>query len=315
MKTKINTLIFLAVLCGLAFSSCNKKEPAVIPVSLDPASLKAEPAPGQITLRWDIPANANYRLVRVRYQLPDGACMRAASVYADSMLVDNLLARYGEIDFTVTTVSKDGTESAPLHVKAQAEAALKTITVGEEVGKVEIDGAHVWGDRGERSEGPIEDLVDGNNGTFYHTIWSGEMWGYQENGSGGYDKIVTGGGTELPYYIVMDCQKEIQGLSFYYKCRNNPNKSNPENMTVLGSDTFSPLTFDEQEAGAFEIKSFTGLSGDQAAEYTSSPMVAEKPFRYVWFKFTKITYNRTFLALAEMSINEYTASIYDPEAE
>ena len=316
MNTMSKSFIRLAACClaASAIIACND-DGGVTPVSLDPASLKAEPAPGKIILRWNIPADADYRLVRVCYQLPDRSCMRTASVYADSMVVDNLLARYGDIDFSFTTVSADGTESTPpLHVTARAEAAPKTIKLGEETGKVPIDGAHVWGDRGEVSEGPIEDLVDGNNNSFYHTIWSGRMWVYQDNGSGGYNKVAAGGGTELPYYIVMDCQKQIQAFSFYYKCRNNANKSNPEEMTVLGSDTFSPVLFDEEAYGAFEIKSFKGLSGDQAAEYTSAPLVAEKPFRYIWFKFTKITYNKTFLALAELSIDAYGVSIYDPEA-
>lgn len=109
MKAKTITYWLMAVALTTTIGSCS--EDGIPPTSLDATTITTKSGPGTVTLYWNIPDSANYYYVRVNYSIPDeGERMKSASVYSDSLQVDNLLARYGAIDFAVCTVSRDGTE-------------------------------------------------------------------------------------------------------------------------------------------------------------------------------------------------------------
>lgn len=74
----------------------------------DISNVRALAAPGQIILKWDVPADSNYFYVQTTYTDPSTKKLvnKKASVYSDSLLIDNMLLRYGEIEFTVQTFSK-----------------------------------------------------------------------------------------------------------------------------------------------------------------------------------------------------------------
>ena len=66
-------------------------EESTPPTSLDESSITTQSGPGSVTIYWDIPDEANYYYVRVNYSTPDdGDCMKTASIYSDSLLIDNL---------------------------------------------------------------------------------------------------------------------------------------------------------------------------------------------------------------------------------
>ena len=108
---KAKHIFSLAIAALVGFASCSK-DGGVAPVALNPASIYAEAVEGQVILHWDIPSNADYKYVQVNYTLPENEynkepkeCLRTASIYADQMVIDGLLARYGAIDYTICTVS------------------------------------------------------------------------------------------------------------------------------------------------------------------------------------------------------------------
>lgn len=65
------------------------------------ANVKAEAREGAIMLRWDLPKDSDFLFVKIEYfnirQQKEVVCNK--SIYADSLLVDGLLARDGEYHF------------------------------------------------------------------------------------------------------------------------------------------------------------------------------------------------------------------------
>lgn len=292
MKAKDIIYWLMAVVLTVTIAACS--EDSTPPTSLDATTLTTKSGPGTITIFWDIPENANYYYVRVQYSTPDdGACMKTASIYSDSILIDNLLARYGVIDFAVCTVSRDGTESETQHISAQAEPAETTIeVVGEKTLTLSADGLYT--DSQESSEGPIANLIDGNTSTYFHMSWSAP--------------------TPFPHYIVVDTQEDISAFKFAYTTRNNANNDNPMTMNVYASNSFDG-TYDTTANGAIlvaELDDSQLPSG--VTSYTSDNYILESSYRYLWFEVTSSYSGSNWVALAELSITELEVEIYDPEA-
>ena len=97
---------------------------------MDASTLSYEAKAGAVKLKWKIPENANYKYIKVTYTLPESGkeCLRLASVYSDTILVDNLLKRYGDIVFTLQPCSADGNGGEICSITAQAAAASSLLT-------------------------------------------------------------------------------------------------------------------------------------------------------------------------------------------
>lgn len=301
---KKDLLYLLMLLFGLStFTACSETdEDYPAPTSLVQESIKTTPDEGKITLSWDVPADANYYYVKVQYTLPESGklCTRLASVGTNTMTIDNLLARFGNIEFTLQPFSKDGKGGAICKVTGKADNAPKTVVLNGKQETVPLSLSQLAVNSLEIGDGALADLVDGNKATYYHGSWSSP--------------------TPLPHYIVVDLKREVYAFSFFYAARNNGNKSNPKDMEIWGSNTFpgtlggqSDTGFDTTEADATLLATLSGLPDTQAAEYTSAPIKGTQSFRYVWFKITGITNGKAFIALSELTITDHKTSTYDPE--
>lgn len=285
----------LATVFVLSMSIACSEEQGYVPVSLDSATLSYETGPGTVTLFWNIPDDADYYYVRVNYTTPEGDCMRSASIYADSLRVDNLLNAYGPITFTLTTVSKDGTEGdTSCTITAQADPVERTEELTATSLSLTSDG--LWTDAQEASEGPIANLIDGDATTYFHMNWSGTV-------------------TAFPHYIIVDLGKEVTNVMFSYTCRNNANRNNPKEMELYATTSFDGKTFDETNFDAELLGSLTDLPDGQAATYNSGQYSAEVPFRYLWFKVLSEVNGNKYIALAELSVSEWQMEVQDPEQE
>lgn len=272
-------------------AACQEDE-GYVPVSLEQSTLSYKAGAGSVTLFWDIPAEADYKFIRCDYTTPVGDRMRTASIYSDSLLVDNLLHAYGVIDFHLTTVSEDGTDGSTVTIQAQADAAEKTVSViGSTQLTLSADG--LWTDNQESTEGPLANLVDGDESTYFHMSWSNP--------------------TAFPHYIVVDLGKEVSGISFTYVCRDHTNCNNPQEMEVYGSSTFDGVTFDETAFDAALLASLSDLPAEQGASYTSAQYTANEPFRYLWLKVLSEVNGYEYVALAELTVNELELETNDPE--
>ncbi len=192
-------LLGLCVILGLInMIGCSSDEKYPMPTSIDQNSLSAEAKAGAIKLKWTVPADSNYYYVKVTYTLPEDGkkCMRLASVNSDTMLVDNLLHRYGDINFTLQPCNRAGEASQSCSIMAQALPALKQIKTDRN--PITLSAKQLYTDDQESSEGPIANLVDGRNDTYFHMSWSSP--------------------TPFPHYIVVDLGEENALSTFLFSC-------------------------------------------------------------------------------------------------
>ena len=242
-------LLGLCVILGLInMIGCSSDEKYPMPTSIDQNSLSAEAKAGAIKLKWTVPADSNYYYVKVTYTLPEDGkkCMRLASVNSDTMLVDNLLHRYGDINFTLQPCNRAGEASQSCSIMAQALPALKQIKTDRN--PITLSAKQLYTDDQESSEGPIANLVDGRNDTYFHMSWSSP--------------------TPFPHYIVVDLGEEnaLSTFLFSYVCRDNNNKDNPKEMDILGSNTFDGKNYDESQTTL--LASLSNLPNTKAASYS-----------------------------------------------
>lgn len=286
--------IVFALLAGtLALaSSCKKEDLGPRPTDIDQATLSATPAEGSVLLNWRIPENVSYQYVRVTYTHPETKQLvtKLASSYSDSLRVDGLLARYGELQFTLVPVTKQGAEGAALQISATAKAKPK---VEQHVAtKLAVTADDIYPSHPDSQEGVKANLVDGNDNTFFHEDWHAPK--------------------DPPHYIVYKLPKAVKIFNFYLKNRNNAGLLNPTEMTVYVSDAFNN-NFDPDANAAVKVQDLTGLPTGLASSYNSPLFRLTKPYQYVWFKITKINNNRPFAAIAELQVSEVAISTYDPE--
>ena len=90
----------------------------------------------------------------------------------DSIVIDGLYAKYGALNYQFSFVSRDGGETVPFTVSAQAGAVKPTVKDAGLGDAIALTGADLWTDDQESSEGPLKDLVDGNASTYFHISWS-----------------------------------------------------------------------------------------------------------------------------------------------
>lgn len=99
-------LMTICLIGGLAMLwSCSDDKDSY-PVPSDIENLKATPAPGQITLSWTNPADENLYYVQIEYTIgaTGKSYRKQVSQYANELVIDNLLQKYGEINFTVPSL-------------------------------------------------------------------------------------------------------------------------------------------------------------------------------------------------------------------
>lgn len=293
---RILSYIIMAILGVTVFTACSDDESYPTPTALDASTLSYEAKAGAVKLKWNIPENANYKYIKVTYTLPESGkeCMRLASVYSDTILVDNLLKRYGDIVFTLQPCSADGNGGEICSITAQAAAANKQIvTIAKEFKIAGEDDA--WTDAQEATEGPLKNLFDSDVSSFFHMSWSAP--------------------TPFPHYIVVDLKEEVTFFNFTYTTRDHANKDHPASMDILVSKELGGSKPDyTNETGATKIASLTsGLPTTGKASYQSDKISSDTPFRYVWFKITSSLSGNQYIALAELALKQVTTTIYDPE--
>ena len=294
---KILSYIIMGILGVTAFTACSDDESYPTPTALDASTLSYEAKAGAVKLKWKIPENANYKYIKVTYTLPESGkeCLRLASVYSDTILVDNLLKRYGDIVFTLQPCSADGNGGEICSITAQAAAANKqTVTISKDF-KITGEG-DAWNDAQETSEGPLKNLFDGSTASdnYFHMSWSAS--------------------TPFPHYIVVDLKEETNFFSFTYTARDNANCDNPKEMDILVSKELVGSKPDYvNETGTTKLASLSELPGTRKASYMSDRISSDETFRYVWFKVLSATSGSDWIALSELALKQVTTTIYDPE--
>lgn len=294
MKRILFNILF-GVLGLLTFIGCSDDDKYPTPTPLDQNTVSYEARPGAIVLKWNIPENANYKYIKVNYTLPESGkeCLRLASVYSNEMLIDNLLKRYGSIDFTLQPCTPDGKGGEICTISAQADAAETTVKLEPTDKKFNITGSgDAWTDNQETTQGPIADLFDGDLSTFFHMSWSAT--------------------SPFPHYIVVDLKEEVSSFRFTYTTRDHNNNDHPKEMDILVSNEFDGNNYDTSSTTKITTLA-SGLPTAKKTVYESPSLTNNKKFRYVWFKITASVSGNPYIALAELALYRVNKSIYNPE--
>lgn len=294
MKKTIIKVLMAVALVGTA-ASCSDDDKTTPRVNIDESTVTVDSKqPGKVVFHWTTPENADFYYIKVAYDDPvKGHRVLNASTYADSIMIDGLYAKYGDLTYTFTAVSRDGGEKA-LFTKTATAGYVPAVIKDYEVGAIDLTAAQLWTDDQESSEGPIANLVDGNNGTYFHMSWSAS--------------------SPWPHYIRVDLGKKVKGVSFWYKGRNNANNDNPKRMTIFASNNAGDTP---TAANAWEIGKLGSdvLPSGTAPEFTSPGFFSDEEFQYLWLQIEDAYSGSEWIAMAELSIKEMTRSKYDPENE
>ncbi|PCH71338.1 MAG: hypothetical protein COC06_01500 [Bacteroidales bacterium] len=289
MKQLFNyTALVLAI---ILFSSCDKnfesfeESDSYQDIPSDIATITSESLPGQILLKWVVPADSNYYFVRVNYydHLTEKDVYKVASVHADSLLIDNTRAKYGDYDFTFQTYNRNNQGGEPTSIKAKSGKAIATQTIT--TFKIELTADQLSTNNQEPSEGPIANLVDGDVNSFFHTRWSSPQ-------------------IPMPQYIEVKLNEPHQVFQFYYQNRNG---------SQVGAEILEVQISNDGQTWESLTTIDVGLPSGSKAEYTSEIFQPANSFTYFRYNVLQTYGSRNYFNMAEFALYDVVIDIYDPE--
>ncbi|ADV42302.1 DUF4959 domain-containing protein [Bacteroides helcogenes] len=295
-------LLFLYAFAGaielLALTSCQKEDMGPQPVAIEASSLTAESQEGAVKISWKIPEAANYEYIRVTYTHPGTGKkhIRLASVYADHIVIDGLLKRYGPIEFKLMPVTAKGREGEVRTITAESLALpKKTKVISDSKEQMKIDPTRIWASNPQQdNEGLVASLVDDNYNTILHFSWSNPK--------------------PFPHYIVMEMPVKTNTLSFFLKNRTNANNNNrPKRMNLWVSETFDGATYNPADFNAHKVAKFEGMPEGSGSEVESPGYILPSAMQYVWFEVLEPHGGELWFSLAEIKLYKYKLEMFDPE--
>lgn len=253
------------------------------PVAVE--NISSEALPGQILLRWEVPAGAEYHYVQVKYTDPllKKDVYRVASLGTDSLLIDNTRARFGEYEFRFQSFNykDEGGEVKTIKAVSGKAPATQTVTLK----KIVLKENQLSSNYPEPTEGPIKNLLDGNPNTFFHTRWSSPQY-------------------DMPHYIQVDLNEPHENFCFYYQNRNG---------SQVGAQKLEvQISNDGEDWETIETISSRLPSGSKE-EYTSEVFQPGKAFTHFRYNVVKTYGDAKYFNMAEFALYDAQIDIYDPE--
>lgn len=274
----ISVFIFLSV-------ACKNNDTALTPGNI--SDITAEQREGAVMLKWQVPADSSYQYVTIKYYDHWLAKDRTvvASVFADQILIENMLQKFGDYTFTLQSFSQSNTGGTPYKITTSCLRRPAEYSVSS-TEQIPLTISMLSTNAQEKSEGPIANLLDNNPATYFHSSWATLIW---------------------PAYIQIDLDEAIEGLAFWYQNRANVN-GKPSVIELQGSNNGVDFTL---------ITTInTNLPSASGAEYRSTDFVL-KPQSYKSFRLvvTKTVANDKFFNMANLKLYKGILSVNDPESE
>lgn len=283
MKKKYFFMACLAAIFMISSCSNDDDNATVLPSGI--SNLTATPLEGGVLLEWEVPVDSNLFYVQIDYTHPvtGKRINKNASVFCDTMLIKDMLAKEGEYTFHATPVSLTQNMGERLEVKA---AALPVQPVVKEItDKVLLEKSNLFCNKPDPDEGKyIEYLVDGNYTNFFHTDW--------------HDA-----GT-APHYIDITLLSPVEQFKIQTYYRGGKYGQCPVYITVLGSNDGEHWD---------EIANIED-DGKGGSSYTTPTLGTEgKSYSRIRYRADETSDNSVFFALAELEFYTVRTEIYDPE--
>jgi len=249
-------------------------------------SITADSLPGQILLKWDVPAAPNYYLLQISYYdfLTEKEIFKVASINSDSLLIDDTRDKFGDYEFTFQTFNENNEGSEITSIMAKSGKAPKTETIVSTT-KIELRGDQLSTNNQEPSEGPVENLVDGNNNSFFHTRWHSPQ-------------------IPMPQYFQIDLDEPIDDFQFWLRNRSGSQEA-PKIVEIQ-------ISTDGENWQTIETIS-SGLPSGGGGEYTSQIFRTGHSFSHFRYNCLQTFNDRNYFNLAEFQLFDVDIQIYDPE--
>ncbi|WP_163717687.1 discoidin domain-containing protein [Mangrovibacterium lignilyticum] len=248
-------------------------------------SITADSLPGQIVLHWEVPVDSNYYLLKINYYdyLAETEVYKVASVYEDSLLIDETRAKFGEYEFTFQTFNRNNEASAATTIKAKSGIAPATETITTT--KIALTADQLSTNNQEPSEGPIANLLDGDIYSFFHTRWSSPQ-------------------IPMPQYIQIDLNEPIDDFQFYFVNRA---------WSQVGAEIVEVQVSNDGETWETVQTISAGLPSAGYADYTSQIFRMDHTFTHFRYNVVQTYGSRNYFNMAEFSLYDVTIDTYDPE--
>ena len=284
-----------ALALAVGFTSCSDDEEEIVP-SVDLASMNFthEPGEGEITLKWDIPAeNAGFMYMKMVYTDPRDKVTRTLSIspYTEEIVIPNTRARYGSsYSFTFTPYSETDTPGKSFVLdNCQSNAAPATTTIE----RVPISITGYSTNAQEPNEGPLQDMFDGNKDSFFHSAWS------------------TNKGSN--HWVTVELSEAVDRLEIVTVNRNGGN-NHPNNVKLYKVESLDQAEFD-LESPIFEYTHRNRSRGGENQQLC--PLQEDEAFKepVKYLRYLAEGGGSVFWHLAEFSVNKIVLHIYDPETD
>lgn len=288
------TLLLSAFMALFTMGACSDDEGDY---AYQVANVNAEAREGAIMLRWDMPVEEDFLFVKIEFynirEKKDMVINR--SIYSGSLLVDGLLARDGEYHFTLTAVNEAGVASNTTAEVSCTALPVQPVITRSETLREDVEIVDFSTNAQEPSEGPLENLFDGDNSTFFHTPWSTDPVPY-------------------PQWVQINLSDAVNGGQFVTINRDNGGGGRPDYVQILGSN--DPDNW-ENAAVLYEFYGSTDIPNTAGGRY-QSPVIGEPDATYQYFRYNVLSsMGGTYWNMAEMqwSFYDITEVVYDPENE
>ena len=167
-------LLYIALLF-LFVVSCDKDDEN-LPEPSNVMNVSAEPRIGGALIKWEIPQDSAFTYLEVRYKKNEKDVLERVSKYTDTLLVEGLI-NAEEFTFEIQAINETPgalTKGEILTTNpVRPERREPEITYyPNELNKLEVDASILDTYTQETSEGPKENLVDGDPNTYWHSAWS-----------------------------------------------------------------------------------------------------------------------------------------------
>ena len=285
--------IFYLIMFSFVFYSCDTEDDVIIETPSDISNLSVEGRKGGALLRWDVPADSSFTYLEVRYQKNEKKVVEKVSRFTDSLLVLGLI-NAEEFVFEVQSVNDNGEATAVGRILATEPVRplrrdLEVTYYQDELRQVQLTAEIIDTYTQEVYEGPKENLLDGDPGTYWHTAWSS-------------------GVAPLPHWIQINFGEKTSLGAIKYMLRNSADpRGRP---TKFGLDIS-----EDGESWERVWESVDNLpSSDVNKEYT---IAFDKNYEAPYFRIMILNNqsggSATFVHLSELSVYEMASSVVDME--
>lgn len=294
-------LLYISFIISLLFVSCST-EGGFDGNALDPdpdvlsdiSNISVEPRIGGALIRWELPADSSFTYVEVRYDRNGKEIVKKVSRYTDSLLITGLINKEPTA-FEIQTVN-DPVSSEKTHGNLQKIDPVTPIKREPEItyftdDLVQLDVTADMLDTftQETSEGPKENLVDGDPSSYWHSAWSGNT-------------------APLPHWIQINFDEPTELGAFKYYFRNPSSEGGRPNQWGLEIS-------DDGESWTRVWESKPGLSVSEIEKEREIDFGENFEAQFFRIMILATEGDTTFAHLGEISFYTMRSDIIDKEKE